>query len=747
MIYLCPVPRASLLATNPMLQGALLMQQPMRGNMRGLAMGSGLPFTSFLSEGTRQSLLGPAPIPQVGLSSSGPNHSLTHFLNKDISVRKRKKEQTGSAGGQLSSSSAEGPGERDDRTTNTEMQEAESVGQFFAKQQVPEMKKQKMNGSEEPVNIQIGQEAVQKYDKKMSTDVSQPVDISALEYRGGSTSIEVAEECCEESITADHVLGVGTSLKVTIQQSSESRAFSTGLEELAAATATGTPCGVEGQGEDSGAATDSHYCYICSNPYHNQQNFQNHMNGLEHQQRMMEIQQVSNACLVNLLPRVGDSLQGTHKAGGKKPAGVQRWCATCQTHFTGELIEHRRTKEHKLSKQSSRPFCTVCNRQFRTPRKFVEHMKSREHKQKVEELREEGEPEVIEELITVDAVGCFEGEEDFEEETHKDEDSRGSQPGQRAVLLEHVGDYEAFDSETQYGSSFVVPVAGFLCRLCHKFFYFESTARHFHCKSLIHFQNLQKYKALKNQKSSAAENTEKTRTCSRTVGDSPDLREYKVVIQMDNDCTKDCNMARNNTHLCGTSSTTIKMHPVVSTQDKAEQDSISTATQQVSEQLDSDSVLPNTAVAVHRPCCCATQPPSGSSCGLENTVKLSPCQSCQRSQPSLQEYGHVVTGEKCSCRGGCALAFPAGQQDTNMSMPQTASEPPRGSLLEREHLQQESSTLLMPHMLELDEDKELVNREEVELKESAGRMPGKSRTTSKRMASKTKSTRTTHTKT
>ncbi|KAK6306773.1 hypothetical protein J4Q44_G00236980 [Coregonus suidteri] len=744
MINLCPVPRAPLLATNPMLQGALLMQQPMRGNMRGLAMGSGLPFTSFLAEGARQSLLGPAPIPQVGLSSSGPYHSHAHILNKDICVRKRENERTGSAGGQLSSSSAEGPGERGDRTTNTEMEDTESDGQLFAKQQEePEMKKPKMNGSEEPVNITIGQEPVPKSDNRMPTDVSKPVDISAVEYRGGSTSIQVAEECCEESITAEHVLGVGTSLKVTIQQSSESRAFSTGLEELAAAT--GTPCGVGGQGEDSdrGAASDSHYCYICSLPYHNQQNFQSHMNGVEHQQCMMEIQQVSNACLVNLLPLVGNSLQGTHKAGGKKTGGVRRWCATCQTHFTGDLIEHRRTKEHKLSKQSSRPFCTVCKRHFRTPRKFVEHMKSREHKRQVAELREEGEPEVLEELITVDAVGCFEGEDDFEEETQEDEDSRGAQPGQRAVPLEQAGDYEAFDSETQYGSSFVVPVAGFLCRLCHKFFYFESTARHIHCKSLMHFQNLQKYKALKNQKSSAAEDTAKTRTCSRTVGDSPDLRDSrdnKEVIQVENDC----NMARDNTHPCGTSSTTIEMHPVVSTQDEAEQDNISTATPQVSEQLDSDSVLPNTAVAVYRPCGCATQPPSGSSSGLENMVKPPPC---QRSQPSLQEYGHDVTGEKSSCRGGCALALPAGQQNTNMSMPQTASEPPRGSLLEREHLQQESATLLMPHILKLDEDRELVNREELELEESAGMGPGKLRRTSKRMVSKTKSTRTTHTKT
>lgn len=94
---------------------------------------------------------------------------------------------------------------------------------------------------------------------------------------------------------------------------------------------------------------------------------------------------------------------------------LQRWCAICQCHFTGDLIEHRRTKKHKvwtngeraendsffyhsadihmmfscwwqMAKVSSRPFCTVCERHFRTPRKFVEHMKSPEHKQQVEEV-------------------------------------------------------------------------------------------------------------------------------------------------------------------------------------------------------------------------------------------------------------------------------------------------------------------------------------------------------------------------
>lgn len=38
------------------------------------------------------------------------------------------------------------------------------------------------------------------------------------------------------------------------------------------------------------------------------------------------------------------------------------------------------------------------------------------------------------------------------------------------------------------GSSFFVPVAGFICRLCNKFYHFESSALHTHCKSVKHFE-------------------------------------------------------------------------------------------------------------------------------------------------------------------------------------------------------------------------------------------------------------------
>ncbi|NXJ08556.1 CIZ1 protein, partial [Odontophorus gujanensis] len=252
------------------------------------------------------------------------------------------------------------------------------------------------------------------------------------------------------------------------------------------------------------------YCYICKTNCCSQQNFQTHMAGIQHQQRLGEIQHMSNVCFVSLLPMVKEQKLLAEKDGEAQ----QRWCNTCQIHFTGDLIKHRRTQEHKLAKRSLRPFCTVCSRHFKTPRKFVEHMKSPEHKQKAREVRlgekELGSPEDSEELITVDAVGCFEDDEEEEEEEEEEEgtgegedldvvlveneDSAAKQTVLKEVSLEDYKGSEKYCPDTAYGLDFLVPVAGYLCRLCHKFYHSDSAARLAHCKSLMHFENFQRYK-------------------------------------------------------------------------------------------------------------------------------------------------------------------------------------------------------------------------------------------------------------
>ncbi|KAM7415487.1 hypothetical protein PAMA_017814 [Pampus argenteus] len=108
-----------------------------------------------------------------------------------------------------------------------------------------------------------------------------------------------------------------------------------------------------------------------------------------------------------------------------------------------------------------------------------------------------------EELITVDAVGCFQ-EEEKEEEKEEEEvevgDDEEEDVGDKAEQkMSEAADtqetqQDQYDASITYGSSFVVPVSGFLCQLCNKFFHKETTARHTHCRTHTHYFNLQSFR-------------------------------------------------------------------------------------------------------------------------------------------------------------------------------------------------------------------------------------------------------------
>uniref|UniRef100_A0A7N5KRU9 CDKN1A interacting zinc finger protein 1 n=1 Tax=Ailuropoda melanoleuca TaxID=9646 RepID=A0A7N5KRU9_AILME len=331
--------------------------------------------------------------------------------------------------------------------------------------------------SPEPVGTQVGVE---------SQELTSGLDVGECEKR--------AREMLG-------VWGAGGSLKVTILQSSDSRAFSTvpitpvpraGDSASAAPAAAGTPAKQALQ----------FFCYLCKANCSSQQEFQDHMSGAQHQQRLGEIQHMSQACLLSLLPVPRDVLE---REDEEPPP--RRWCHTCQLYYMGDLIQHRRTQDHKIAKQSLRPFCTACNRYFKTPRKFVEHVKSQGHKDKAKELKmleKEIAGQDEDHFITVDAVGCFEGDEEEEEDDDDDEEEIEveeefcKQVRSRDISIEEWKGSETYSPNTAYGVDFLVPVMGYICRICHKFYHSNSGAQLSHCKSLAHFENLQKYKKAKN---------------------------------------------------------------------------------------------------------------------------------------------------------------------------------------------------------------------------------------------------------
>ncbi|XP_033846126.1 cdkn1a interacting zinc finger protein 1a [Periophthalmus magnuspinnatus] len=528
MVNLCQTTQTTIIAPNPMLQGALLMQQ-MQGNMRGFGMG-GQQFRQFFAAGARSSLLGPVPMgvaiksPMMGFPPARPVYPPVRYYNNnssavpgssaasssatDVVARQSEKKRDIEQVTQDLTEDQPGP------STATEANEAGHTANpieddgccIISEEQLeePVIKKQKTQGfevtREQPVVC-----AAEADCEILSSDSSHP------EEMGSNVDSEVLES--ENEIPAAEARG---SLAVTEVQHVDMPMVEVPQEEDGLLPGESHE---EGE-EDVDEGNNKFYCYLCSITCHNQQNFRSHMNSISHQQRMMEIQHMSNACLVTLLPRLQDSLQGTTKDGEKKNE-LKRWCVTCQTHFTSSVLEHRQTKEHKVARKMTICSCTICKKNFRSSQMFIQHLQTIEHRKKVEMVQEnEGceEPTKIPDGFLVEEEGAMsEDDENMNQSNAEDQDDLDKQDGgaSKEVTLEDADDSVQYDPEVLYGGRFFVPVAGFICRLCNKFYHFESPDLHLHCKSLEHFENLKRYKT--DQKYAASRKCvaeEESNTCS-----------------------------------------------------------------------------------------------------------------------------------------------------------------------------------------------------------------------------------------
>ncbi|XP_046695249.1 cdkn1a interacting zinc finger protein 1a isoform X2 [Silurus meridionalis] len=506
MVNLCSATQ-TIIAPNPMLQGALLMQQ-MQGGMRSFAMG-GQQFQQFFAAGSRSSILGPVPLgvaiktPHMGFP---PRHFNPHtrYFNNDFHSRQLDRKRENEHRPAICPDSQPGASSsRDETTAVAEVSSQPSTQQLDE----PTAKKQRTEGPNDLLETETSPST--EYER-----AAEDPDTAECILEEDGTVAEAAE-ALEQSRAAEQGEGPKSPLKEADQQSTSSQSEPAGSVTVTDGKDETTRSSDGAKDATGGETANKFYCYICNITCHNQQNFQSHMNGLAHQQRMMEIQHMSNACLVTLLPRVQESLQGPRKDGEKRP-GLQRWCPTCKIHFTVNVMDHRKTREHKICSRSSSPSCTVCKQHFRTSREFIEHMQSTEHKQHMEEVLKETGKGNLEDLgLEVCTVGPDEeGMESDEEEKMEEENGQEGLPVQMEVTLEDITEEEEFDSDTVYGSNFVIPVAGFLCRLCNEFYHYEASARRSHCKTHQHFENLKRYKALKIQEASALQASESVCTSS-----------------------------------------------------------------------------------------------------------------------------------------------------------------------------------------------------------------------------------------
>ncbi|XP_072344916.1 uncharacterized protein [Scyliorhinus torazame] len=431
-----PAAQPSLISPNPMLQRALIMQQ-MQGSLHGYSMATpGLP--PFFPPGSRASILG---TPPLGIQLQTPRIRFGNQLFQQQNRRfhkdfRRMQDMRRDRYPPREPFRAKLDEKNDANKTTVESVAQESKDNKLAdskkaadcpppetegssQSDEPEVKRRRLESKSDELINQSGAEELPTSKKSTAKGADVEKDTSECEESGDHQNLE-------HNAANTEILNTVSTLKVTIQQSSDSRAISTSAPD------SGTK-GSEDSTDEMDSIPTKFICYICNANCYNQKNFQKHMNGTRHHQRLMEIQQMGNACLATLIPE-SDGMGRGRESDKKRP----RWCTTCRAHFRGNIIVHRRTQRHKAL---------------------------------LSELEKEG-----------------------------------------------------YDAETVYGQEFVVPVTGFLCKLCHKFYHSESTARFTHCKSLMHFQNLQSYKAQRAQDCSSACVQEPAPSAGSSLGSTDDQK-------------------------------------------------------------------------------------------------------------------------------------------------------------------------------------------------------------------------------
>ncbi|XP_035683723.1 RNA-binding protein 20-like isoform X2 [Branchiostoma floridae] len=238
----------------------------------------------------------------------------------------------------------------------------------------------------------------------------------------------------------------GSDIQVTIQQGGEGRTVND-----------------DRPGQQSPEQQKIYICYACNAKCYNLRNYEAHMTGNRHRQRMLKIQEFTQMrvqqATAHMQARMkaeqhlrkieGQGLgsgagsgsgsgSGRHSSGKgnqRKPSTKleKHWCDTCKINFYGPIVEHRRTKDHKKFRDAQ--------------------------ERKKTGRDEEWFPDNPEEMVTVDAVGCFDsddedmvdnkeaGEEDFKEvfESNGDKLPDTIEDGEEDVS----GDIPAEDADVQ----------------------------------------------------------------------------------------------------------------------------------------------------------------------------------------------------------------------------------------------------------------------------------------------------------
>ncbi|XP_033642797.1 uncharacterized protein LOC117302921 [Asterias rubens] len=235
------------------------------------------------------------------------------------------------------------------------------------------------------------------------------------------------------------------------------------------------------------------FCYVCGTICHTLKVYTLHIAGHKHKtiyERLLGLSSksgIKNRLIAKLqmLPMKGtEPMTIANMAGvlrrnlGNAPSGTlsttlpeseqSLQCGQCFRPYTCSYQEHLLSEEHKKF-EKIRPRCNVCNMIFQKIIQYRKHLISPLHKKKARAM----------------ATGAGRVQKTTKDFTNKsDSSNRNVKPSPNTLLI---------------GSEFVIPIAGFFCKLCSKFYNKEKTAKDVHCATSFHIAKAKQYYASRSQ--------------------------------------------------------------------------------------------------------------------------------------------------------------------------------------------------------------------------------------------------------
>nr|XP_026690232.1 serine/arginine repetitive matrix protein 1 isoform X3 [Ciona intestinalis] len=117
------------------------------------------------------------------------------------------------------------------------------------------------------------------------------------------------------------------------------------------------------------------------------------------------------------------------------------------------------------------------------------------------------------------------------EATNKAEETLVPPGEEKEEVIENF-DLPEYDAEVPLGQKYVIPVSGFFCKICHKFYNTESSAKITHCKSKTHYDKFAKWLSEKKVASITQKRSASVSNTNSNDGEPPN-KQVKVEIKME----------------------------------------------------------------------------------------------------------------------------------------------------------------------------------------------------------------------